>query len=354
MQASRQSGRIPDMTRQYRPDELTEVVRGFQAACVLIAAAELDVFTNLNAEPADANGLARRLKSDPRATAVLLDAVAAMDLLEKRDGVYFVPPALAAMLAETGADSILGIVRHQGNCLRRWGQLAGVVKTGQPVRGQESVRGAAEDTCSFIRAMHEISGKFACGLVRSLEPLKFSHLLDLGGASGTWTIPFLELNPAAKATIFDLPDVIPLAAHLDGIPGMAGRIRLVAGDFYADELPAGADLAWVSAIVHQNSREQNREMFGKVFKALVPGGNILIRDIVMDESRTSPRSGAFFAVNMLVATPGGGTFTFNELVEDLGSTGFVDVRMLRKGEGMDSVLGAAKPAASYRIEELEA
>jgi hypothetical protein len=95
-------------------------------------------------------------------------------------------------------------------------------------------------------------------------------------------------------------------------------------------------------------------MFGKVFKALVPGGNILIRDIVMDESRTSPRPGAFFAVNMLVATAGGGTYTYDELSEDLGSAGFVDVRLLRKGEGMDSVVGAAKSAASYRIGDLEA
>jgi hypothetical protein len=153
----------------------------------------------------------------------------------------------------------------------------------------------------------------------------------------------LRRYPSAKATIFDVPDVIPMAERLLKNVGLSDRVRLVPGNFYTDELPAGADLAWVSAIVHQNSREQNRAMFGKVFAALVPGGRILIRDIVMDENRTSPPTGAFFAVNMLVGTPGGGTFTFSELRDDLATAGFITATLLRRGEAMDSVVCATKP-----------
>ncbi len=328
--------------KKYTADELTELARGFQAASILIAAAELDVFTSLHRQPTGSEELARRIHADPRAMKILLDALASMGLLEKRDCVYAVDADLAGMLTESGADSILGILRHQGNCMRRWGQLAKVVLTGSAVRDQ-SVRGAAGDTVSFIRAMHEISGRTAPALVKSIGPLQFSHLLDIGGASGTWTIPFLQLYPGAKATIFDLPEVIPLAKDVLKAPGMACRIRLVAGDFCKDELPHGANLAWVSAIVHQNSREQNRALFLKVFAALASGGKVLIRDVVMDESRTSPVMGAFFAVNMLVGTPDGGTFTFNELKEDLASAGFIDISLVRKGAVMDSVVGARKP-----------
>jgi hypothetical protein len=125
--------------------------------------------------------------------------------------------------------------------------------------------------------------------------------------------------------------------------GLASRVRLVPGSYDSDALPTGADLAWVSAIVHQNSRAQNRAMFAKVYAALAPGGRILIRDIVMDPSRTHPAGGALFAVNMLVATSGGGTFTFDELHEDLSSAGLVKVKYLRRGEWMDSVVCATKP-----------
>jgi len=331
------------MATQRTPEALMDQVRAFRQACVIIAATELDVFTLLDKQPLGATALAGRLKADPRALAVLLDALAAMELLTKRDGRYQVPADVADVLTETGAHCMLGMAQHLGNCLRRWGQLAEVVMTGRPAAREPSVRGADGDTASFIRAMHEISAPVAAGLIGSLGPLGFSHVLDLGGASGSWTIPLLRLNPGSKATIFDLPGVIPMAADLMKKVGLSDRVRLVAGDFYDDALPAGADMAWVSAIVHQNSREENRTLFGKIFAALVPGGRILIRDIVMDEARTRPVMGALFAVNMLVATSGGGTFTFNELREDLADAGFVDARLLLAGEAIDSVVAATKP-----------
>ena len=331
------------MGEQWTAEALLELVRGYHPACVLIAAAELDVFTCLHGRPMSAAELADRIQSDRRATAILLDALAAMRLLVKREGVYEVPVVVAEMLTETGTRCALGMVRHQGNCLRRWSQLARVIRTGRPVEGEVSVRGAEADRASFIRAMHEVSDPIAADLVASLEPLAFRHLLDIGGASGTWTVPFLRLHPTATATIFDLPDVIPMAEALLMTVGARDRVRLVPGNFYTDARPAGADLAWVSAIVHQNAREQNRALFAKVFAALVPGGRILIRDFVMDDTRTDPPAGAFFAVNMLVGTQGGGTFTFGELRDDLAAAGFVDAKLLRRGEGMDSVLCATKP-----------
>jgi ubiquinone/menaquinone biosynthesis C-methylase UbiE len=330
------------MAEGWTPESLSEVVRGFHGACVVIAGAELDVFTILHATPLDAARLATRLNADSRAMAVLLDALAALGLLTKGGGVYRVPDEVARMLAEAGDQSTLGMTRHMGNCLRRWARLAEVVLSGRPIEDEVSVRGGQEDLASFIRAMHEVSTPMAVPLVESLGPLRFNHLLDLAGGSGTWTIPLLRRNPAATATIFDLPEVIPMAETRMRDIGLSGRVRLVAGDYNRDDLPGGHDLAWVSAIVHQNSREQNRALFRKVCAALVPGGRILIRDIVMEESRTAPAMGALFAVNMLVATPGGGTFTFEELRQDLQASGFRDVAFLRRGEAMDSVVEATR------------
>ncbi len=332
------------MREQWTAETLMEKLWGFHPACVLVAAADLDVFTRLHGRPMGAADLADWIRTDSRATAILLDALAAMRLLVKREDVYEVPADVAELLTETGAQCRLGIVRHLGNCLRRWGQLARVVQTGRPVEGEVSVRGADADLASFIRAMHEVSDPVAATLVASLGPLSFRHLLDIGGASGTWTVPFLRLHPAVTATIFDLPEVIPTAESLLTTAGLRDRVRLIPGNFYIDALPAGADLAWVSAIVHQNSREQNRALFEKIFAALAPRGRILIRDFVMDDTRTNPPAGAFFAVNMLVNTPRGGTFTFGELRDDLAAAGFAEVGFLRRGDGMDSVVCATIPA----------
>ena len=165
----------------------------------------------------------------------------------------------------------------------------------------------------------------------------------MGGASGTWTLAFLRAVPAATATIFDLPDAIEQArARLAGTE-FAARVTLVPGDFYVDQLPGGADFAWVSAICHQHSRRHNRELFAKVFKALLPGGRIAVRDIVMAPCRTKPLQGALFAINMLVNTESGGTFTFEEYAEDLQAAGFERPRLAVEDEAMSSVVVAEKP-----------
>ena len=120
----------------------------------------------------------------------------------------------------------------------------------------------------------------------------------MGGASGTWTLAFLRAVPGATATIFDLPDAIEQAhSRLIGTE-FESRVTLAAGDFYVDNLPAGADFAWVSAICHQHSRRHNRELFAKVYQALAPSGRIAIRDIVMEPCHTQPRDGALFAINI--------------------------------------------------------
>ena len=165
----------------------------------------------------------------------------------------------------------------------------------------------------------------------------------MGGASGTWTFAFLQAVDGARATIFDLPDAIAQARERVEKEGMADRVDLAPGDFYQDPLPGGVDFAWVSAIIHQHGREENRALFAKVFDALEPGGRIAIRDIVMDENRTAPVEGAMFAINMLSCTETGGTFTFIELSEDLNAAGFENSEFLIKDEGMCSIVVAVKP-----------
>ena len=330
------------MTRKWTADELLEVVRGFQAACVITAAADLDLFTALGTRSATAGQLARRIKADPRATAVLLDALAGLDLLVKKGDVYELPANVAELLVEDSPTSVLAGVRHQGNCLRRWDQLARVVQTGQPARREPSIRGEAGDCEAFIGAMNSFSGPMAAQIVERLSPLRFERLLDIGGASGTWTIAFLRAVPEATAVLFDLPQVIPLARQRLAQAGLADRVSLVAGDFYTDPLPGGADFAWLSAIAHQNSRAQNRVLYRKIWLALVPGGTLAIRDVVMDASKTRPLAGVLFAVNMLVGTEGGGTFTFAEFEEDLQEAGFTAVQLVYQGEAMDSLVRATK------------
>ncbi|MGQ9589138.1 MAG: methyltransferase [Planctomycetota bacterium] len=324
-------------------DEILGLLRSCQPACVLAAAAELDVFSALRARPESAPELAASRGFHLRGTRILLDALAALGFLEKAGDVYSVPEDVAALLGSLGSGSVLAMVRHQANSLRRWAQLARVVATGRPAERVPSIRGEAADLEAFIEGMHEISAPVAGEIVAELRGIPFRTLLDVGAASGTWTIAFLRMEPNARAILFDLPEVIPMAKERLGREGLLERVEFAGGDYLRDPLPPGADLAWLSAIAHQNSREENRRLFLNTFRALKRGGAVAVRDVVMDPSRTSPAAGALFAVNMLAGTEGGGTYTFDEIREDLEASGFEDVRLLRRDPGMHSIVTAKKP-----------
>jgi len=330
------------MAKRWTADEVLNMVRAFQPACVLVAAAELDIFTVLCKRPTTAKSLASKLDCDLRATTILLDALTALGFLTKKRSTYSVPRNLSDILAESGPNNVLPGIRHVGNYLRRWTQLAQVTKTGKSAEHVPSIRGAAADLASFIGAMDNFSAPVANQIINKLKPLRFKHLLDIGGGPGTWTIAFLKAVPKAKATIFDLPDVIPIARRYISRAGLGKRVNFVAGDFESDDLPAGADFAWLSAITHQNSRKQNRALFTKIHAALQNVGVLVIRDVVMDKTRTHPVVGALFAINMLVGTEGGGTYTFEEFREDLSKAGFKNVTLIHKDEAMNSLIRAEK------------
>ena len=330
------------MAKKWTAEEVLSMARLYQPACVVGAAAELNVFSPLHEEPKNAQTLASELGTDLRATTILLDALVALEFLIKQDDVYSVTDVVAKILSEKSSDNVLPMIRHMFNCFRRWAMLADVTKTGKSAERTPSTRGEAGDQVSFIGGMHNLSSPVAGEVIDKLQPLKFEHLLDIGGASGTWTIAFLKAVPNAKATLFDLPPVIAIAERRISDAGLGDRVNLVPGDFYNDDLPEGADLAWLGAICHQNSREQNQTLFTKIHKALNADGVIVIRDMVMDPSHTSPKSGALFAVNMLVNTPEGGTYTFDEYKQDLNKAGFTGVELVYKDEFMNSLVRAKK------------
>jgi len=334
------------MPKQWTSEEILNVVRAFQPACILTAAAELDIFSVLCKRPMTAESLAGKLSSNIRAITILLDALAALGLLAKKGDKFSVPVQVAEILTETAPGNILPAVRHIGNYMRRWVQIARVTQTGKPADRQPSIRGEAADLAAFIGAMDIFSAPIACQVIDRLRPLTFSHLLDIGGGPGTWIVAFLRAAPKARATLFDLPEVIPLARQRINDAGLSKRVNLVAGDFYVDDLPAGADFAWLSSIAHQNSRQQNRALFAKIYAALQKDGVLVIRDVVMDESHIRPVAGALFGVNMLVGIEGGGTYTFNEFWQDLIETGFSQITLLYRDEFTSSLIRAQKTLAN--------
>jgi len=340
---------LPNRDRRWSQASLLALARGYQAPCALAAAADLGLFDAISEGKDTPSKLARVLKCDARGLEMLLNAIVALNILRKDRDRFSISLEVAKFLREDSSRSVQAMIRHQANCLRNWAELANVIKTGRPAQRRSSIRGKMADQEAYIEAMDCTYAPIADRLVRSVRSLRMvSQILDVGGGSGTWIMALLRACPAAGATLVDLPKVISLARRRLVSEGFSNRVKLTGLDFTKNELPRGADLVWLSAIIHQNSRKQNRALFQKIFRAMAPGGRLIVRDIIMEPRRTSPLFGALFALNMLVETEGGGTFTFEELHEDLLSCGFKRVSLIKRDKGMNALVLATKPKSRLR------
>lgn len=308
---------------------------------LILTAAELDLFTQIHDSGPTAGELAEKMDLDVRATTRLLDALVTLDLLEKENGRYACTDS-GAPLSSSHKGTVLPMILHLNGLWDTWSHLTETVRDGiNPHRGMSIKRDEARQK-AFIGAMHVIGRELSMEIADSYDLSPFKKLLDIGGGSGTYTIAFLNKNPKMTAILFDLEDVMPLAEERLTAEGFQDRVVLESGNYYVDQLPEGCDLALLSAIIHQNSPEQNLDLYQKAYQALNHGGVLLIRDHIMDDSRTHPPDGAVFALNMLVNTEGGDSYTFDEVKETLEEAGFVDVKMPRKGERMDCLVEARK------------
>jgi len=330
---------------------------GFQEGCILHAMAELDLATQIleHSNSVTAAELAEALKLDCPALTILLDALVGLAYFVKSADTQY--PAARYSVAEPYVElldsrhpaTFIPMFRHQANCLRGWSQLARIVTDGMPAERHGSILGPETDSVSFILAMNSIGRFFVGPMIEDLKKygvLEFAketlRFIDIGGASGTYTLAFLEALPQAEGTIFDLPVAIREARRRFAGTLFENRVSFAEGDFYRDDFPGGFDFAWVSAIIHQFGHAESQMLYGKAHRALNPGGRIAVRDFVMDANRTSPTQGALFGVNMLVHTKNGMVYTFDEIHADLKAAGFVNIRLAVPADTMSAVVVAEK------------
>jgi len=322
-------------------DTIVELLYSFMKTRTILTGAELDLFTQIHRSASSAKDISQKNGLDFRATTRLLDSLVTIGLLNKQDDHYGISDE-GLLLSSEHPETVLPMLLHLNGLWDTWSNLTETIRKGENLKKDQAIYKDKERQKAFIGAMHVIGLNLAEEIADTCDLDSFRKLLDIGGGSGTYTIAFLKKNPNLTAILFDLEDVIPLAEERLRHEGYLNRVSLESGDLNSNEFPEGCDLALLSAIIHMNSPEQNADLFRRIYQALTPGGVLLIRDHIMDESRTFPPAGALFALNMLVNTQGGDTYTFTEIKNALSKCGFVSVKLSRKGEKMDCIVEATK------------
>ncbi len=300
------------MENNFTPESFQETIRGFQKSRIILTGFELEIFFHLELSCMTSNQMAQKIKADVRATDRLLNSLVAIGLVEKKNNVFSNSPFASEYLVEDKPKYIQGL-GHSANLWHTWSTLTEAVRTGKTIIGRNTSERKNEWLKPFIGAMHYRGSLNSDATVHNLNLTNVTKVLDVGGGSSVYSMAFIRSKPSIKVTVFDLPDVVFLTKQYIENAGMQQQINTVAGDFNNDILPKGYDMVFLSAIVHANSFDENMNLIKKCADALNDNGRVVIQDYIMSEDRTEPAGGAVFAINMLVGTLSGDTYTEKEV-----------------------------------------
>jgi len=318
--------------------DLLERTRWFQESRVLLTGIELDVFSAVG-RGARAAEVARRIGANPRATEMLLNALAAVGALSKRGGVFRNTPLTARCLTGRPPDNERAAFLHTANLWHRWSTLTEAVRAGTSVwRGQQPAQqGRWVDT--FIAAMHRNATGRAPELVRAVGVKGVRRMLDVGGGSGACTIAFALAAPDLAAEVLDRAEVLPIARRHIAKAGLARRVKARAGDLRSDSFGENYDLVLVSAICHMLGPQENQDLFRRIHAALAPGGRVVVQDFILRPDKAAPHAAALFSLNMLVGTEAGASYSQPEYAAWLKEAGFTAIRRIRLAEPAGLMVG---------------
>jgi SAM-dependent methyltransferase len=192
---------------------------------------------------------------------------------------------------------------------------------------------------AFIGAMHNFASRRAPETIGLLDLSGVRRVLDVGGGSGAYSMEMIRVSDRLRATVFDLPEVIGLSQRYVAEGGQGEMIDFLPGDLQTDDFGRGYDLVFVSSIVHMFSPDKNVELTAKCAQALKPGGRLVIKDFIISEDRTWPPDAALFALNMLVGTQAGDTYTEAEIRAWMEQAGLTNIERKDTSFGSALIIG---------------
>jgi demethylspheroidene O-methyltransferase len=320
---------------QRRARALFDLCAGFVYSQVLAACVRLRLCEILLEGPQTREALAPRLGLSADATSRLLDAAVALRLAAKRRGDRYGVGDLGAALA--GNPGIAAMVEHHaalyGDLRDPVALLRGEERDTElarywPYAGSSAPATLPPERIAAYTALMSASQSLVAGEV--LDAYPFAHhrcLLDVGGGDGTFLAAVAPRAPALRLVLFELPAVAERARARFAAAGLADRATAVGGDFFADGLPAGADVAALVRVLHDHDDAGAIALLRAVRRALPEDGVVLIAEPMAGTRGAEPVGAAYFGFYLL-AMGRGRPRTPGEIADLLRRTGFERVCMV--------------------------
>jgi ubiquinone/menaquinone biosynthesis C-methylase UbiE len=314
------------------PERIMQFAWGYAPTLAIEAAVRHGIFDLLDKEPQTAAQVAAKTKTSLRGVKAILDVLVSLQLLQRK-GERFGLTAESAAFLVAGKPSYFGMLfRHiSSQLMPSWLQLTEVVRSGRPAAKVNDQKQGARFFAEFVESIFPLSFPAASALGQHLGISKIStpvSVLDVGAGSGVWGIAIAKQSPQVRIHAVDWPEVLKVTRKVARKHGLDKRLSTAPGDFFKADFGKGHRVATIGHILHSEGRERSQRLLKKVFGALASGGTVAIQEFMPNKDRTGPPNALIFAVNMLVNTEAGDTFTFEEMSQWLRKAGFKNPRLL--------------------------
>ena len=312
--------------------KLLSVSNSYWQSCTVHAAVRLGLFTLLHDGGRTAAEVAAALDCRKRGVTHLLNGLAAMGLVVKKDGSLYCNTAFADTFLVKSSSNYKGhIILHHHHLVDGWAQLDQAVLHGHPVEMRSY--GEEDERRSFQLGMFNLAMDNAPKVAELVDLSGRKNLLDLGGGPGTYAVHFCLANSDLRATVLDRLTTRPFAMETAELFGMEGRITFQAGDFTEDDIKGRYDVAWLSHILHSNGPEVCEKILAKTVSVMESGGLIMIHEFFLNETMDGPLFPALFSLNMLINNEQGRSYSDMEMRQMMRQVGIRDIHRLESYMG---------------------
>lgn len=316
-------------TFDWNPGTLLEMSGYYWKTCALHTSVKLDIFTAIGSDALSCDEINKKLKVDKRGLSMLLNALAAFELLVKKDEKYSNSSSALTFLSKESPQYLGFMIMHHHHLMESWHKMDKAIIEGSPTRSRSSFSDE-ERRESFLMGMFNIGMATAPKLSKELDLSGCKWLLDLGGGPGTFAIHFCLANSGLNASVYDLETTRPFAEKTIQKFKVSDRVDFVSGNYIEDEFTQANvyDAAWLSHILHGEGPEQAQKIIGKAVSALKPGSKIFIHEFILNDNMDGPLFPALFSLNMYLGTPEGQAYSETQISDMLKAHGVKDIKRL--------------------------
>jgi hypothetical protein len=317
----------------------------------LEAAIATGLFDQLVGGSRTAAEIARATRCSPRGVRMLADALVALGFLFKTKGRYELAETTRHFLVSSSPTSVTALVRLGAVFRRPFEHLTDVVRTGKPAPTSDEIgREAFPDLVGALFPSSFAVSQMAREALPARTRLRVKRVLDVAAGSAALSLAWAAADPEVRVTAVDFAEVLEVTRrYTDGL-GCTDRYEFLEGDLRSVKFGTNQyDLVILGQICHAEGARGAARLISRSARALVPGGAVLVADMVPTDKRTSPTRHLLFALNMLVGTTDGDVFTFSEFREWMLSAGLSSIKRLDVGgDGPDVIVGTKRRALESR------